>query len=500
MSIFSEYLSAQIARKGINYSRLAQLSGVDRTLIHHMAQGRRKPSGPEVAERLAAGLALTPEEREELLRRCRIVQIGEKTYLRRQAVQKMLCGISMTGHWAAPAAHNETDFIPPPVCCGAAQVRVLLQRLIDRERAVEGGTIDLLGQPENAFLLQLLQNASAGSELHIRHILCLDNGADAEETNLRCLGELLPTLLASGNYEAYHYYSALSSAAGHMTPFPILLLTSSCAVQLNADYTAAIVSTGPAFHLLEKHFQESLRHCRPLARAADDLGHYLENYGIIWDRIQAGEKDTFLNLVPDLCCMPFLDRELLEAHLLQSLPDREVMVERLFQLTRKSLAGVREYPVVQFLCLEGVWRFLRTGRFSEAPDAFYTPISPAGRARILRRVIQEAEAAEHFQLRLYNHTLLPFPDALSLTIGLEEQTVCMNCRDAGSSFTALSLQEPSLSNAFADYFFSLLENPAVLSKQESLAQLQAIQKAFEKNGASDSISSIVRRKNCSDDM
>ena len=76
----------------------------------------------------------------------------------------------------------------------------------------------------------------------------------------------------------------------------------------------------------------------------------------------------------------------------------------------------------------------------------------------------------------------------------------MNCRDADSSFTALSLQEPSLSNAFADYFFSLLENPAVLSKQESLARLQSIQKVFEKNGASDSTSSIVRRKNCSDDM
>ena len=479
MSLFSDYLSTQIQRKGIAYSRLAQLSGVDRTLIHHMAQGRRKPSGLDVAERLAIGLALTPEEREELLRRCRIAQVGEQTYLRRQAVQKMLCGVSVTGCWGRPAPPAVADFTPPPVCRGAAQVRVLLQRLIDQERTAQGGRIDLLGQPENDFLLQLLQSASAGSALPIRHILCLDNGADAEEINLRCLGHLLPALMASGNYEAHHYYSTLSSATERMTPFPVLLLTNTCAVQLNADYTAALVSTGPAFHLLEEHFQESLQRTYLLARSVDDLRQYLGNYGGIWDHIRSGTTETFLNLVPDLCCTPFLEREILEDHVVRALPGRAAIVEHLLQLSQKSLIAVREYPLVQYLCLEGVQRFLQTGRFSEAPDVFYTPIAAPYRARILQRILQEARAAEHYQLRLYDRSLLRFPEALSLTVGIGNQTVCMNCKGTGSSFTALSLQEPGLTSALSDYFFSLLEHPAVLSKQESLDQLQALLDDFE---------------------
>ena len=474
MSLFSEYLGRQIAQKKINYTQLAQRSGVDRTLIHHLVQGRRRPSSPEVAERLAAGLALTPEEREELLRRCRIAQVGEAAYRRRQSVQEMLCGISTAGDWEDIGAAPAEDLALPPVCRGPGQVRALLVRLLRRERALPQGRIDLLAQPDNGFLLQLLQSAAAGSPLQIRQILCFDNGPDGEEANIRCLGRVLSTLLTSQRYEAYYYYSALTGTTGRMAPFPVLLLTSSCGVQLSRDYTSAIVTTGEPFSLLEAHFQRCLKESRLLVRAVDDLARYVSSYQPLLGQAQSRGQESFFSLVPDLCCTPFLDREIMEAHMVQSLSRREDLVEHLLQLSQGGRQILRDFPLVQYLCREGVERFLATGRFSEAPDAFYHPLSPDCRRTILRRLLQTAQESEGYQLRLYDREALPFPEALSLTVGLEGQNVYINWRVPGGGFTALSLQEPTIAGAVADYLSSLLESPAVASKAESLDVLWAL--------------------------
>lgn len=86
MSQFSKQLEAYIMQRGVNYVQLARRTGIDRTLLHHLVRGDRRPSGPEQVERLADALSLSPAERKEFVRLGRIARIGEEVYGRRLAV------------------------------------------------------------------------------------------------------------------------------------------------------------------------------------------------------------------------------------------------------------------------------------------------------------------------------------------------------------------------------------------------------------------------------
>ena len=481
MSQFSKQLEAHIVQRGVNYVQLARRTGIDRTLLHHLVRGDRRPSGPEQVERLADALSLSPAERKELVRLGKIARIGEEVYGRRLAVQDMLLRVSPTEPPPPEPAAERKETPLPPVCQRAVRVRALLKQLIDRECALPDGSVDFLGQPDHEFLINLLQIASAFQNVHVRQILCFDNSPRAAAENVRMFSRILPALLSVSNYEAFYYYGSLDGVHSGIAPFPILLLTSSCALQIQADYSAAILSTGPAYRLLRAHFQNALADCRPLVRRVRDLTGCLQNYQPFWEKIQRDEQEQFYYLVPEYSCTAFLDREILETALLSELPGREQLVEALAAGSVQSLKGVLEYPLTQYISREGVWSFLRTGRFSDCPDAFYHPLEPAHRTRILERSIACARESESYQLRLYDHDALPFSDALTLTASAEGQAVNINCKLRTSGYLSLSLQEPTVSAAIVDYLSSLLDTPAVASKEETLRWLEEALTAFKRS-------------------
>lgn len=78
-----------------------------------------------------------------------------------------------------------------------------------------------------------------------------------------------------------------------MTPFPALLLTSTCGMQIMADYSAAIISTGSVHALLIQPFQTALAECHPLTRRVQDLWGCLKNYMPFWEKVQTGQREAF---------------------------------------------------------------------------------------------------------------------------------------------------------------------------------------------------------------
>lgn len=480
MSEFSKRLGEYIVQRDINYVQLSRRTGIDRTLLHHLVRGDRKPSGPEQVQKLAEALVLSPAERKELVLFGKIAQVGEEVHYRRLAVQEMLLHISLEESLPATPPLEQAETPLPAICQGPAQVQTLLKQVIDRECSRPDGSIDFLGQPDNTFLMQLLQIASAFQNVHVRQILCFSNGLRAATENVRMLSRVISNLLSGRNYEAYYYYGYLDDIQSGIIPFPILLVTSSCALQISPDYSTAILSAGPTYSLLRTHFQSALTECRPLAHPVQDLTGCLQNYQPFWEKIQKDAQEQFYYLVPEYSCTAFLDREILETALVSKLPNREQMIEALITGSEQSLKGVLDYPLVQYITREGVQAFLQTGRFSDCPDDFYHPLSPAHRTRILERSIACAMESETYQLRLYDHTALPFSESLALTASLEGQAINMNCKLRSSGFLSLNLQESTVSGAIVDYLSSLLDTPVVASKEETLGWLKASLAEFQK--------------------
>lgn len=478
MSQFSKCLEENILLRNLSYVQLAKRTGINRTLLHHLVRGDRKPSDTEQVQRLAEALSLSPAERRELIRLGKIAQLGEEVYQRRMAVQQMLLRISPVEELPVGQVSERLEDTLPVVCQGTAQVRALIKRVIDRECALSHGYLDFLGQPDDEFLLQLMQIASASAEMRIRHVLCFDNGPHAETINIHSFGQLLSNLLAMRGYEAYYYYGSLAGSVSGMTPFPVLLLTSTCAMQIKADYSAAIISTGSVHTLLIQSFQTALVECHPLTRRVQDLWGCLENYMPFWEKVQMGEKEAFYYLVPEYSCTAFLNPDIIETYLVQDLPDRGNLIAALTDSSKKSLKGVREYPLTQYITREGVYSFLQTGRFSDCPDEFYQPLSPFHRAYILERSIACAKESDTYQLRLYDHDSLPFSNTLILSTSAEGQVVNINCKSLTAGFVSLNLQNPTIAAAISDYLASLLDTSMVSSKEDTIRWLESALKDF----------------------
>lgn len=483
MAQFSEQLEKYIKLRKITYTQVAEQVGKDRTLIHHLARGTRKPTSVELIEKLASVLMLSPEEYEEFFHLGQKARLGEEIYARRQAIQKMLLDISLPEAYPPLIVTGDKSASKlPHICESAAQVRVLLKTLIDQESTLPNGYIRFLGQPNQNFLLYLIQCASAVSSLSIQHILCLDHDPRASTTNIDNFSAIISSLFTIKNYEAFYFYGTLPTYHSYLSPFPILFLTSTCALQINIDYTAAIIHTGSAYRLLNSFFEQSLKHCQPLVYKIDALSQYVNAQSSFMDNIGAGKEDHFFVLVPDFCCTSFLDQEILNAHLIKNIPNREMLISAILNRGQDSLTGLFKCPNVQYYTKKGVLRFLNTGRFSECPDEFYTPFSPAFRTKILKRSIETAEKSELFQPRLYDHSTLPFLDTLSVTANTNRVAFCINNKTSQPNFVFLSLQEQSISFAISDYFSGLLEYPAVYSKADTLEWMkQALTQYCQEN-------------------
>lgn len=473
MARFSEQLKTYIQLRSLNHAQVAQRAGVDRTLISHFVRGTRTPGSLELIEKLSAALMLSPEECKEFFRAAQIAHLGEDVYLRRQAVQAMLLNISLPEETAAAEPPSEPpDITLPQVCEGAAQIRALLKTLIDLESTQPNGEIRFLGQPEQEFLIYLLQCASSMASLNTQHIFCLDHNPRAGVANMANFGLILSSLFTAKHYKAFYFYGTLPAYHSYLSPFPTLLLTSTCAVQINADYTAAIVHTGPAYHLLDSVFQQARKNSRPLVHRIDMLEDYIDRQATFMHNIQAGKDDCFYVLIPDLGCTSFLTKDILQEHLMPQLSNREQLISAILKRSEDSLRGVLNYPMVQYISKPGILRFLDTGRFFECPDKFYTPLSPVHRARILKRCIEAAESADQYQLRLYDARALPFGHALAVTVNFNNAAFSIHSKRNFSDFIYLSVDEPSVSSALSDYFAGLLDNPAVSSKTDTLAWLK----------------------------
>lgn len=182
--------------------------------------------------------------------------------------------------------------------------------------------------------------------------------------------------------------------------------------------------------------------------------------------------------MPEYSCTAFLNPEILETYLVQDLPDREHLIAALTDYSQKSLKGVREYPLTQYITREGVYSFLQTGRFSDYPDEFYQPLSPLHRAYILERSIACAKESDTYQLRLYDHDLLPFSNTLIVSTSAEGKVVNINCKSPTAGFVSLNLQNPTIAAAISDYLASLLDTPMVSSKEDTIRWLESALKDF----------------------
>ena len=174
MSIFSEMLSEYIREKEIKVFSLVKYCGTDRSTMYKIINGKRNPPTPELFQKIAEFLHLTPVEYQHFEEAWKITLTGHDVYYRRKSVENF---ISYFPSPASVSIPDQPDFHISEETCRSPQaastitsrqqLNTHLHHMLLTESGKKSGKIALLLQPDYDFLFGLLSSLKPSGSLKI---------------------------------------------------------------------------------------------------------------------------------------------------------------------------------------------------------------------------------------------------------------------------------------------------------------------------------------------
>ena len=487
MSLFSEQLRGLIQERGLKIYAFAAECGTDRTLIHKILKGDRLPADRSVVEKFASVLLLDPQETERLIRNYRIAKMGEGVYARRRAVSEFFANIDPPpAGGGVPIPQTQPLRLPSGgTVYGKLEVNRLIETVLEDEAARRNGRIQVLAQPEHAFLMEQLALVGIRREgLCIQHIICLENSLKERSSvyNLNCLRRIMPVIAAGCQYSPRYYYDSVGSHFGNTCVMPYLILTSRLAVTLSADGSCAAVFDAPDYReLYRRIFDGLLEKSFPLTRVfhtpAEQMGYYM--------RLCADFEYIEYDFMPDPCILFFADRSMLRRSISPALTADPAFLKAGPAYVKGAL-GINRMQHIRsiYFSQEGLEDFLATGRITEVPEECYSPLSFSDRYLLLRRLYKAALKGDYHPV-LVDSKKIKIPKNLC-SYFFHGGAVCFVYTAPGRNFTAFSVAEKSIFYAFQDFFSYLPESGDTFSEEETLSILKSVLERAPEKDASES--------------
>lgn len=472
MSVFSEKLQECITKSNMKIASLSKISGVERSFIQKMLTGERIPSDPAVLQQLADALMLSPSQRRMLLDSYSISKMGEATYYRRLLVKRL---IEETNSFLQPApvlrsTYPNPGFQRPSVLSlhGKGAIADTVRLLVEEELSGASPRLRLVLQPESLLIPVLLAYGRTCPALQIEHILCFDSELQYQKENkynLGCLRGALSFLLAACRYVPYFYYEVISPKTGKTALFPWMILGTDWAVSLSQDEEAAVVlSDREAVSLYEGLFEEVREECHPvLEHSGQEQFFDAQNWSPL-------KQEMTYSLQFEPCFGFFFTMNMAQQQICRDLPNREELLS-FFDERRKQISlldGARKNT--SFFTLEGLDRFLESGRIGELPEDCYLPFPKPFRVELLRRMLACTQN-QSYSPYLIKPAKFRIPQALYFLVTGPQQVTC-SCTHPIHGRIHLNIQENSVAYSFCDFFEYLKETGLVYSKEETQAVLR----------------------------
>ena len=389
MPDFATLLSEHIHNKNIKTYALAQYCNLDRSNMYKIIKGQRKPSSLEMVEKMCKFMHLSPSEQADMEESYHIALIGRENYYRRKAVQQFFEKFRIpTLQLPATSPSNASDYADNATLLHShLEINRSLLYIIASELKKSGGKISLLIQPDYTFLMNILTAGDyASSSVDIDHIICLNNNQNVsfarQNYNLNCLRNILPLYSNHYQYNCYYYYDDIDAVTSAFALFPYAVITTEYACLISSDMQSGFITKDPeSLKLFSYLFSQYLAQTTPLLRPVTDLGgqiQYVEN------TMQNITEGYFFQMLP--CLTRFLTRDMLETYIVKDLPHRSELLDRL-QNYLHELQSIPASADLTFICsIEGIRKFLNTGRVGEYPAYAYTPLNLSDRLFLIRQL------------------------------------------------------------------------------------------------------------------
>lgn len=348
-------------------------------------------------------MQLSPAEGKELEEAYQITLSGFDNYFRRKHVLNFFSEFDLPAT-SLPVFNYDTgelDDKESSFLDSSAEVKQALFHIISVEMSKkENGYIRLLIQPEDSFLLNLISaEYPSDKDIHIEHIICLNNNPDTiqiqKNYNLNCLKHILPLYGSCRNYECFYYYDDISSKTGKFSLFPYMVITSRYVCLLNSSLNRGIVMFSDEAHrmfseIFTEYLQLSTLLLNHIDSAVDQLD-YVENL------IRRSGTGYSFQMTP--CFTPFITPANIEKYTIRNIPFREQFIKCFCKYTKEVAAWYEQENVFCLFSYDGVRRFLKSGKIDEYPADICLPFDMPDRINLIKKLICSCKKIHYRMLK-----------------------------------------------------------------------------------------------------
>ncbi len=481
MKSFGKLLRRYIEKSGYTIYGIAQKANVNRTTLQKVLSDERSAS-EDLIKNIRPFLKLTPAESMELDAAFEMLQIGEELFEQRKHIQSLLENISYilpeqqsVPEIPDPILPETPEILPAPgVYTGHFVIQHILHELLLWECVLPASAFPSLciNVPadlklfRNIFAQTIYECRQSGIPIyHLTNFLKSENNQNGSSFNLEILANILPFLpLADFHYQVYYYYGESPLASPYQAAFPYYALFSGVTVLLSSDCQTAVLSRDPDLHhYLENLFSAALKKAMPFTtsyhRPEDVLPHLME---------MDLEDLPFYSLEYQPCLMSYMTERMIQS-CAKINTEEDSSILQLAVMRAKQLKGLNHH--ISIFSKNGLLHFARTGRISDLPSSRAHPLSPQDRLFVLECLYRDI-LSDRRKHRMINPLILPISDHLLCLLHQNAGLDFSFFSREGDNYGYLRIEEPSLLEAFEDFFLYVLKSPMVNTKEETLLAIQ----------------------------
>lgn len=475
MSEFSDFFKRLIQEKNINVYSMVQYCNTDRSTMYKFINGKRKLRDLSLFQKISEFMRLSPQEYQEFLKSYHISNIGEYTYYCRKHVESFILNFPDN---IIPSKPPKDSYRPMPEYPKKSQcfslntqmeINNYLYWMIHQETSVQGGRLGLLLQPDYDFLFHLLSSIKPSQvPIKIEHIFCLNTSDQITDSKklriLLYLKKIMPLFFAGLDYQPHYFYDDINAHFYNLHTFPCLVLTSSCALMCSSNFKQGILySDQELLDFFWKTFEDIRKETSPLFQVVDSVLDECNNLGNMgWGLTPSYEIQA------EPCLVPYITPAILERMVYQQIPGRSSLLENINNFIAVSRARIPNPNMHMFHTLQGIRRFLETGRLLEIPEDIYSPFTMEERLQMLQDMIPYMDSGTYHILKGHLENIPP-----NLHLGFTRYNGYLLFRNNAGKNVYLIIEESSILSAFMDYASNFDEND-FYGPEESVSYIQKL--------------------------
>lgn len=477
---FSIILTDFMTKRNKKVVELANYVGINRSNMYKIMKGERPLSRRELIPKIAMFLQLNPEETDRLYEAYEIDTVGEFVYYRRAHVKNFLTQtayISSDSAISLDTASVHVDYdeqIDPKVYYGEHTVNGIIEHIMLLEAKEEYPKITIMEQPDQEFMTHILKFVGRlHDKIELRHLFCIDNSnfitSQNNLYNLECLTNIFPLLLSHFQYMPYYYYNNISANKNTFNMFPNVILTSKVVLTYSTDHQHAILYTNKdIISLYEIRLENYISQSQALIQPIDYF-RYCELY--------IRECDDQQSLIFTTPCPTYVlntdETYFVDKYLVETFHNKQGFIEfyRQFIASCHETFNNQNRNLSVYYTLQGLDYFTKNGFIHDIPPSLMKPVDIDDRIFLLRRWKEFSKRYDS----LYLLDMPEYPPSSTLSFIFSVQYVIILIVNDDKSLLSLKIVEPSLVNAFYDYFSNMVDI-RLIDKQQTLKHIdQSIQ-------------------------